>query len=258
MLKRGLKRSFLFFLSNCMDLYTSLSVRSFYRSFYSPGGYKPETLTQYLSRMAKVGEIEKKIINGKVVFAITTKGEKLLDQVIPLRKLEEKKWDGWWRIVIFDIEEKKKYLRDRVREKLLGLGFGKWQESVYISPHPMAEEMNEYFEEKDLYPSCVCLEARETGKKDNKLLAEQIFKLNELTSNYKNIIKDIDLTTQLIKENKFSKAEAIEKLHIYLEKYELVLMRDPFLPEELWVEYPIREKTKKYLTDLTQNVAKSI
>ena len=145
MLRKGLKRNLLFLLSFCADVYNEISVRSFYHSYYEPGGYRSETVTQYLSRMAKVGEIEKKVVNGKAVFLVSAKGEKLMDEIIPLQKLGSKRWDGWWRIVIFDIEEKNKYLRDRVRKKLLELGFGKWQESVYISSHPLADEMNEYF-----------------------------------------------------------------------------------------------------------------
>lgn len=257
MLRNGFKRKFLFFLSFCADIYSEISVRGFYRKLYAPG-YQAETVTQFLSRMSKVGEIERKVINGRVVFKITAKGEKLLDEVIPLQKLGERTWDGWWRIVIFDIEEKDRYLRDRVREKLLDLGFGKWQESVYICPHPVQEEINEYFQEKKLYPRCICLEARKTGVEDDQLLAEEVFDLNSLVGKYGSLAEEINKTDKLIDKKEIKKSEAMNRLRSYMEKFETFLLTDPFLPKELFRDYLIRGKTQKAIIYLAKKVAKTI
>lgn len=43
-------------------------------------------------------------------------------------------WDGKWRILIFDIPEKKRWLRDRVRDILLVVGFKRLQKSVWVYP----------------------------------------------------------------------------------------------------------------------------
>jgi len=257
MLRKGFKRNLLFFLSFCADIYSELSVRSFYRNFYAPGAYKPETVTQYLSRMARVGEIGKKVVRGKAVFVISTKGERLLDEVIPLKKLGEEKWDGWWRIVIFDIEEKNRYARDMIRKKLIELGFGMWQKSVYITPHPVAEEINEYFEEKDLYPRCICLEARKAGVKDDRRLAEQVFGLEELTTKYAKLSDEIKFETEThMKINAKSKNVNI-RLQTFLDRFEELLFIDPFLPKELSAYYEGREKTQEAIALFSKIVAKS-
>jgi len=52
---------------------------------------------------------------------------------VPLR------WDGKWRIVMFDIWETRKAERDRLREVLLRMGFVKLQASVWIFPYPCEE-----------------------------------------------------------------------------------------------------------------------
>lgn len=44
------------------------------------------------------------------------------------------KWDGKWRIVIFDISDEKKKNRDILRQKLLEIGFIQLQESVFVFP----------------------------------------------------------------------------------------------------------------------------
>ena len=72
----------------------------------------------------------------------TPKGELFLMQAIENSEkvLRQKKWDGKWRLVIFDIPEKKKGLRNKVREVVEGLGFKKLQNSVWVFPYP-AEEL---------------------------------------------------------------------------------------------------------------------
>ncbi len=49
--------------------------------------------------------------------------------------LKPKKWDGKWRLVIFDIKETKKGKRNRIRRNLTKLGFEKLQNSVWVYPY---------------------------------------------------------------------------------------------------------------------------
>lgn len=56
--------------------------------------------------------------------------------------------DGKWRIVVFDIPEKKRHGRDALREKLCELGFYELQKSVLVFPYPCQDELDfliEYF-----------------------------------------------------------------------------------------------------------------
>src|SRR6185503_5238760 len=46
-----------------------------------------------------------------------------------------KRWDRKWRIVIFDINEKKRKLRDQIRNLLVSLGFIRLQNSVWVYPY---------------------------------------------------------------------------------------------------------------------------
>jgi len=46
-----------------------------------------------------------------------------------------KQWDGKWRVLIFDIPEKRRMLRDKVRATLIAIGFKRLQYSVFIYPH---------------------------------------------------------------------------------------------------------------------------
>lgn len=53
----------------------------------------------------------------------------------------QKKWDGLWRIVAFDIPDRHKWGREYFRNKLKEIGFYPMQESVFISPYPCRQEV---------------------------------------------------------------------------------------------------------------------
>ena len=55
---------------------------------------------------------------------------------------KNKRWDGKWRMVLFDIPEPKKKIRDALRRKLKELGFLEFQKSVFVYPYPCRDEIN--------------------------------------------------------------------------------------------------------------------
>ncbi|MDI6778544.1 MAG: CRISPR-associated endonuclease Cas2 [Patescibacteria group bacterium] len=58
-----------------------------------------------------------------------------------LRIPKPKKWDGWWRILIFDIPDKNKVKREALRGKLKELGLFKLQKSVWVCPYNFQNEV---------------------------------------------------------------------------------------------------------------------
>ena len=55
-------------------------------------------------------------------------------------KIGKKRRDGKWQMVVFDIPEKKRFLRDELRRKLHELGYQKFQRSIWICPNDVLEE----------------------------------------------------------------------------------------------------------------------
>jgi CRISPR-associated endonuclease Cas2 len=80
-----------------------------------------------------------KIARGKI--SLTPKGEKELEFYNLKEKImsRPKKWDKKWRIVIFDVWEKRRRVRDAVREQLRRFGFVHLQNSVWIYPYECQE-----------------------------------------------------------------------------------------------------------------------
>ncbi|KKP56461.1 MAG: Repressor in ring oxydation complex/ phenylacetic acid degradation pathway related protein (PaaX) [Parcubacteria group bacterium GW2011_GWB1_35_5] len=73
--------------------------------------------------------------NGKL--KITKKGKLFLlrNTFYKNKKIKKEKWDGKWRVLIFDIPESLRFIRDQIRATLVAVGFKRLQDSVWIYPY---------------------------------------------------------------------------------------------------------------------------
>ncbi len=92
--------------------------------------------------------------DGTVEIVLTKEGkEKALKYKIDEIKIKKPDtWDGKWRMVIFDIPEKKRKARKALRDKIRELGFRELQKSVFIFPYECEDEINFVVEVFDLRP----------------------------------------------------------------------------------------------------------
>ena len=89
----------------------------------------------------------KKDKKNQSFFHLTPRGRLSALKYLHLEKIR-KKWDGHWRIIIFDIPEDEKKWRERLRFQLKALGFHVLQESVYITPYPVPVELDKFLDER--------------------------------------------------------------------------------------------------------------
>lgn len=109
-----------------------------------------------LAKLKKQEVIEIYQKNKKQYLELTEKGiERMLKYSLDDLRIETpKNWDKKWRVVIFDIPEEKKVIRDMLRLKLKELGFFSVQKSVFIFPHDCKKELD-YLREAYLIKSFV-------------------------------------------------------------------------------------------------------
>lgn len=93
-------------------------------------------LSGFVKIIKRANDVEK--------FYLSKEGKKrwLRHQLHNLKLKKSKHWDKKWRIVLFDIPEPKKKIRDALRRRLKNLGFLEFQKSVFIYPFPCKDEIN--------------------------------------------------------------------------------------------------------------------
>lgn len=106
---------------------------------------------QELRRLKKRGLVEIiKRKNGVITIKLSKTGQDYLNklQIHTLKIIQPDKWDGRWRIIIFDIPITKNSSREQLRKNMKRLGFYKLQASVFVHPYPCYEVvtyLREYF-----------------------------------------------------------------------------------------------------------------
>lgn len=81
--------------------------------------------------------------DGTLTLVLTKKGkQRALKYDLEKIKIPEQKWDGRWRIVIFDIPESRRTARDALRTLLKKMGFYELQKSVFIHPYECKNEID--------------------------------------------------------------------------------------------------------------------
>ncbi len=111
-----------------------------WRKAFEEYKYNISTASNSLEKLSQKGLIKFSYKGKDRVFRFTKKGIKKCQEIMRMGKFEEmeikrpEKWDGKWRIIIFDIPNTKKGARDALRERLNVLGFCQMQKSVFVHP----------------------------------------------------------------------------------------------------------------------------
>ena len=89
-------------------------------------------------RLIEKGYIQIEKRKGEEVLSLTVKGEQALSRIkygmIVMKK--PARWDGKWRVVIYDIKEDRTRMRRELREALVYFDFVPIQKSVWVYPYP--------------------------------------------------------------------------------------------------------------------------
>ena len=97
-------------------------------------------------RKGWIEEVEK---HGKKFLYLTAKGE--IERLVAKMDVKKQiKWDGKWRMVVFDIPEKAREKRDQLRALLKRQGFAKLQASVFVNPYPLNREALDFLKRSGL------------------------------------------------------------------------------------------------------------
>jgi len=102
---------------------------------------KIDSINYSRKRLVQLGLLE---YNNGGFLRLTGKGEKELRkaEAQDYKVIKPTKWDGKWRVIIFDIKEERKNLRDKVRNTLMSIGFVCLQKSVWIYPYDCEDLIN--------------------------------------------------------------------------------------------------------------------
>ncbi len=179
-----------------------------------------------LAKLKDYGWTDKKLIDGEPHYIITTEGEKEFDRVLKNLK-ETGNWDGRWRLVIFNVPETKRDLRDRIRRALGLLGMGILQPSVWISPKDIKNEVANIRTRLKLENTLKFFEVSRNAALD-KTIIEKSWKLADIEDDYKKFNFNAERILKVLDKDPNPRFTAKK----FIFQYALILQKDPILPWE--------------------------
>ncbi|MBI2096478.1 MAG: CRISPR-associated endonuclease Cas2 [Candidatus Taylorbacteria bacterium] len=114
------------------------------KPFHRKAKPRTSTINRSVQRLIEQKLLMDVVENGRRSIQLTAKGERLLvvfeENNFTLRR--PKRWDGKWRLIIFDIKEQRKLVREKLRNTLISIGFFRLQDSVWVYPFDCEDFMN--------------------------------------------------------------------------------------------------------------------
>jgi len=209
---------------------------------WTPPGYSRRKYRDLVGRLIREGLMQRVLIDGKVNFRLTGAGRRLIISSYPSLKKASQEWDGFWRVVIFDIPEKDRKQRDLLRRELIKLGFGRLHNSTYISAFEYDKEFLDWLEVRKLKERVFLLESKQKHLGDPKKLAEKVWDLDELALGYEKVTER--LTTRFGIKDQIKREEFFKKVY---QDYLSLVIKDPFLPKILLPENWPAKNASKYI-----------
>ena len=142
-------------------------------------------------------------------------------------------WDGRWRMVLFDVPQKRASARVRLRRSLAERGFGYLQNSVWITPDPLRDEREALVNGPADVESLILLEARPCAGESDLEIVTGAWNFDAIDDAYNRHAAVLESLPQ----QPLADQTTARRLHRWLREERLAWLEvaalDPFLPERL-------------------------
>lgn len=202
-----------------------------------------------LRELATTGYIERVVKDGISHIRLTSAASTKIARHIPLPYLQKKKWDGYFRGLSYDFPEKIGHKRDNLREQIRTWGMGKFHLSLWITPHPLEQAIDDFIVSQHLTPYAARFMSKKLSITEGREIAENVWKLEELENKY---LEFIDKWDDKLLNKKIKYAD----LPIMRFEYFSIIKKDPHLPFNLlYTDWPSEQAKSTYLA-IQENLVK--
>lgn len=200
--------------------------------------YSPESIYTTVSRLEKKGLIRKFKREGKKQLKLTNLGKAVLEKHRADARSPQLRWDSRWRLVIFDIPEEIAPLRKYLRVYLRGMGFGKVQRSIWISPYDHRKKIRQFLKKLKLSDFVYQLLVDNFEGLSENLMVASFWDLPSLQNRYSGLYRDWSKRLAGFKKSTAEISDFDQNVfqayvrHLTWD-YQAILADDPLLPRRL-------------------------
>lgn len=204
-------------------------------------GHNEQAVRVAVSRMAKQGLLQSERVGNKSYYKLTERGLNRVDEAAKrIYKLTPHEWDGKWRIVMYNIPEEKRQIRDELRKELQWSGFGHLSSGCWVSPNNHEKAIDLLISKYQIEEYVHLFLSKYKGPRENAVLVESCWPLAKIEEKYEEFIAEYSkkyiVHQSIIQSGEMSDKECFMERIYLVHQYRKFLFIDPGLPKELLPE----------------------
>ena len=192
-----------------------------------------------LSRMARRGWLSAERHGRRSHYGLTARGRRLLEE--GARRIHhpplDRPWDGAWHLVAYSVPEEQREVRDRLRHRLLWLGFGSLGGGLWISPHDQRAAIEDAARELSIAEHVELFRAEHRGFSDAARLVARCWDLKAIHRRYAALLRAWEPRFQgrlaAARQDRPLPEDAFVQRFGLIHEYRDFLRIDPHLPRAL-------------------------
>ena len=194
------------------------------------------TVRVVATRLRKAGWLASRREGRETIYTLTDAAWRLLDEGRSrIFARATGPWDGRWHMVLYQVPETDRPLREQLRKRLAWLGFGALAPSVWISPQDRTAQVRQHLAE---YPAARLdlFSCQSEGPAADRDMAQRAWDLDTLDRDYAVLIEEYRPRLAAYRRGALSGRDALVERMQLVHDYRLFPFRDPDLPPELLPE----------------------
>lgn len=202
-----------------------------------------------LGRLANRGWVMKKTKRDETIYSITTPGINQLNETLDAIKHEDsREWDKQWYIVVFDIPETKRKLRDMFRTILKQNGYGMLTSSVWISAWDRGDIIRRFLKRHNLTDNIYQMTTvTNNDSYQSTILAHRCWDWQKIEKSYRTFLDSAERELRELSQGTENQRFKAKKLVF---QYAEVVKEDPQLPTEIAPNASIARRAHELYTKI--------
>lgn len=215
-----------------------LDLVAWYAMLPAPGGFWQPSYQSKIAhscatyRLRKAGLLAYK--NGsKRILELTDLGEKEILRTLKPQRFWNQKWNGIWDIMVYDIVEEERALRDNLRGFLKRLRMGGLQRSVWVSVRDIRPEYDDLMRTVSIQFECFLFESKTVLGQGPDSVVNSAWNWDRIDQIQSHYLRTYEHNLGIVREDKLRGNELRTIARDEISAYLSAMEEDPLLPKEL-------------------------
>ncbi|WP_372809018.1 PaaX family transcriptional regulator C-terminal domain-containing protein [Pontiella sp.] len=187
-----------------------------------------------IARLQAKGLVVKPHTDGTLPeLRLTPEGESMVPDYFNPERRWNKAWNHWWYVLMFDVPEKERSYRDKLRGFLKRLHFGCLQKSVWITPRDIRPEYDDLDHAANVESVAHLFEARTVLGHGNESVVREAWDFDALREHQAQYNACAEKNLSRLAQGNHQPAELAQLMRMDNLAYSQAMANDPLLPNEL-------------------------